>query len=903
MADSDADDAPATAMDARVAQASSWFDGLSDRLRETASAVTERMDKLDDELDKFARRALGDDEDEHATLEGDDEYDDGVASRVDVERSEFTTDEVDALRQALAIAKEELRARDARANDAESEAKKMREAAMRAAKELAKEKRVRGELERALEAREGGEGDAKGGAAEAAGAAEAKANADAESKRVMEEAIARANELERALKEAETRRATTSAALEALKTESGDERVKMRAEIDALEKKLAARPAEEPSSTAKQTGGGRGGKKGKKGGRGGRGGGGGDGEASSSETSKADEEAKALRGELESVVAERDALRRARLEQARAAETASKEHADALDDARTQAQMARDELETVRKECEELRERLTRAEEALEQSSRERVEELERVRSEVVRAQDSAGEDAAQLEEATARANDAESRVKALEEEAKRAAETEETLRADVARAEERSKQFQSELASLRDELTDAIAAKEDAEGAVSRGAVNAANANAKMLAAEKAKAKAEAEAEEIRKQLELMDATGREAASSIAAREKAELAQQRAEARLALAEKEAEESRAHSDKAFREGEERKRRFAHVQSQFQVTEKELREKLETLETEVKALRANAEEAEKMKAEAVSIVEETNADAEETKAMLAATTAKVVKLEHALETAVSEAAEARTKLGVAEEMLALKKNQPDPEPARRASMKSMFTQTVEEAKPRDVASSSTEDARERLLAIMRRLRVSSDADEKSASKGAKEEQAGLGMLMGMFMGGEDDDETASPSPAPKRDSEDIDALFDRFEAWANANAKDFDAAAPSMSDAASKDDEIKRLTSELETLKSDAASRSTASLAAVNRRAQEAELAAADAKAKLVPLEKANRELAWQISMLAEQDETKTRPVLAQSGWFARAVTGCTAPRRPRSVLLQGDSTARTDATR
>jgi len=904
MADSDADDAPATAMDARVAQASSWFDGLSDRLRETASAVTDRMDKLDDELDKFARRALGDDEDENAMLEGEDEYEHD--ERVDVERrSEFTTDEVDALRQALAIAKEELRARDARANDAESEAKKMREAAMRAAKELAKEKRVRGELERALEARDGGEGDAKGGDAEAEDAeaeAKAKATADAESKRAMEEAIARVNELERTLKEAESHRATTSAALEALKTESGDERVKMRAEIDALEKKLAARPAEETSSTAKQTGGGRGGKKGKKGGRGGRGNGGGDGEASSSEKSKADEEAKALRGELESVVAERDALRRARVEQARAAETASKEHADALNDARTQAQMARDELETVRKECEELRERSTRAEEALEQSSRERVEELERVRSEVVRAQDSAGEDASQLEEAKARAKDADARVKALEEDVSRAAETEATLRADVARAEERSKQFQSELASLRDELTDAIAAKEDAEGAVSRGAVNAANANAKMLAAEKAKTKAEAEAEEIRKQLELMDATGREAASSIAAREKAELAQQRAEARLALAEKEAEESRALSDKAFREGEERKRRFAHVQSQFQVTEKELRDKLETLETEVKALRANAEDAEKMKAEAVSIVEETNADAEETKATLAATTAKVEKLEHALETAVSEASEARTKLGVAEEMLALKKNQPDPEPARRASMKSMFTQTVEEAKPRDVASSSIEDARERLLAIMRRLRVSSDADEKSASKSAKEEQAGLGMLMGMFMGG-DDDENASPAPAPKRDSEDIDALFDRFEAWANANANDTDAAAPSMSDAASKDDEIKRLTLELETLKSDAASRSTASLAAVNRRAQEAELAAADAKAKLVPLEKANRELAWQISMLAEQDETKTRPVLAQSGWFARAVTGCTAPRRPRSVLLQGDSTSRTDATR
>ena len=295
-----------------------------------------------------------------------------------------------------------------------------------------------------------------------------------------------------------------------------------------------------------------------------------------------------------------------------------------------------------------------------------------------------------------------------------------------------------------------------------------------------------------------------------------------------------------------------------------------------------------------------IRDRTNANAEETKATLAATTAKAEKLEIALETALSEASEARTKLGVMEEMHALKKNQPEPEPARQVSMKSMFTQTVEEAKPRDVASTSS---RERLLAIMRRLRVSSDADEKSASKNAKEEQAGLGMLMGMFMG--EDAEDASPAPAPTQDSEDINALFDRFEAWANehANANASDAAAPSRTDVASKDDEIKRLTAELETLKSDSANRSTASLAAVNRRAQEAELAAADAKAKLVPLEKANRELAWQISMLAEQDETKTRPVLAQSGWFARAVTGCTAPRRPRSVLLQGHSTARTDATR
>ena len=57
MGDSEDDDAPMTAMDARSERASSWFDGLSDRLRETASAVTERMDKLDDELDNGASRA------------------------------------------------------------------------------------------------------------------------------------------------------------------------------------------------------------------------------------------------------------------------------------------------------------------------------------------------------------------------------------------------------------------------------------------------------------------------------------------------------------------------------------------------------------------------------------------------------------------------------------------------------------------------------------------------------------------------------------------------------------------------------------------------------------------------------------------------------------------------------
>ena len=55
----DADDA----VDA-PARATSWLDGLGTRLRETASVVTEKLDAMDDQLDSFARRALGDDDEE-----------------------------------------------------------------------------------------------------------------------------------------------------------------------------------------------------------------------------------------------------------------------------------------------------------------------------------------------------------------------------------------------------------------------------------------------------------------------------------------------------------------------------------------------------------------------------------------------------------------------------------------------------------------------------------------------------------------------------------------------------------------------------------------------------------------------------------------------------------------------
>ena len=56
---------------------------------------------------------------------------------------EFTNDEIDALRQALSIAKQELNARDEQLREARDDAGKMRETAIKAAKELAKEQRKR----------------------------------------------------------------------------------------------------------------------------------------------------------------------------------------------------------------------------------------------------------------------------------------------------------------------------------------------------------------------------------------------------------------------------------------------------------------------------------------------------------------------------------------------------------------------------------------------------------------------------------------------------------------------------------------------------------------------------------------------------------------------------------------
>jgi len=578
------------------------------------------------------------------------------------------------------------------------------------------------------------------------------------------------------------------------------------------------------------------------------------------------------------------------------------------------------EISKVKIECEELRSAADDARAALDAEKQVRADDIERIRAEVADAeQSSVGEDV-QAAEARAAAAEAcaaaaETRVQQLEGELAEANESCATVRRELDEALDRVRRADAEMAQIKDELSDAIAAKEDMEGAVTRGAVSAANSAAKMNAAEKAKAKAEAELAEIREQLRLMDATSREAAESIAAREKAELVSKRAVAPLALTEKTAEEAQAAADKAAREGEERNRRFAHVQAQFQVTEKELREKIDTVEAELKTLRANADEATQMKADAESIVAEAREEADETKAQLDALTERAERMAKALEVAEAEAIEARTRLTVLEEMAALRKSQPAPEPARvPPPTEPVATQTEATLEASASAASETSEThiRRRLASIINQLNANV---ERPTARTSVDETKSSGSIWGMLGMGSDADEARDADEpdafvsTPIDDSMDLDALFDRIETLARdatasqsvqRSAQPSSAPAPADVDVDARyeretQEELSALKAELSALKAGLGERSTASLAAVNRRAQEAELAAADAKTKLAAVEKTNRELSWQISMLTEQDEKQLRPVLASSGWLARAtgaVSGCTAPRRQRSVLLQ-----------
>ena len=240
-----------------------------------------------------------------------------------------------------------------------------------------------------------------------------------------------------------------------------------------------------------------------------------------------------------------------------------------------------------------------------------------------------------------------------------------------------------------------------------------------------------------------------------------------------------------------------------------------------------------------------------------------------------------------------------------------------TEAALEASASAASEASETHIRSRLASIINQLNANAERPTARTSvDGTKSSSSIWGML---GMGSDDDvddddkareaDEPGAFVSTPIDDSVDLDVLFDRVETLARdatasqsvqRSTQPSSAPAPADADVDVRYEretleELSALKAELSALKAGLGERSTASLAAVNRRAQEAELAAADAKTKLAAVEKTNRELSWQISMLTEQDEKQLRPVLASSGWLARAtgaVSGCTAPRRQRSVLLQ-----------
>ena len=188
------------------------------------------------------------------------------------------------------------------------------------------------------------------------------------------------------------------------------------------------------------------------------------------------------------------------------------------------------------------------------------------------------------------RATSAESQLQALKANAMSAIEEKRDFGRSNEEMQSKLKDMETEVLKYKDLCEESKAMTSDMEAAVARGAAAAASSNAKASAAEKAKVVAENQLAELRAQLNLMDATGREAAASIAHRDRARQAQERAESRAAEAEQSAEEANQRAESAIREGEERKRKFAHVQVQFKDTEEKLTKEIDSFKDEILAMK-------------------------------------------------------------------------------------------------------------------------------------------------------------------------------------------------------------------------------------------------------------------------------------------------------------------------
>lgn len=499
------------------------------------------------------------------------------------------------------------------------------------------------------------------------------------------------------------------------------------------------------------------------------------------------------------------------------------------------------------------------------------------------------------------RATSAESQLEALKANAMSAIEEKRDFGRSNEEMQSKLKDMEAEVSKYKDLCEEAKAMASDMEAAVARGAAAAAASNAKASAAEKAKVLAESQLEELRAQLNLMDATGREAAASIAHRDRARQAQERAESRAAEAEQNAEEANQRAENAIREGEERKRKFAHVQVQFKETEEKLTKEIDDLKEEMRALKQSLSTASSAKTAAENRAEEVQNRADEVEKELESVKKGEQELISALAQAQAECIEMRTKASVLEEMATLRKNNfeaattvhvppstPVPDSTTATDMQNPESNQHDE-------ESKVEEIRTRIFAILGKLKGQIDKDGKPLLSVKEADQSIWGWL---GTNTNENEEEKSPPP-PEHEGTNVDELLLHLENWASdqgeswsaeLNAQSRKAATDAMRKLKECEKELEELRLESSRFKKQDAERSSATVNAAAKRATEAEEKLNALKKKFETLEQRNKELTWQISMYADtgmipQESGSSNNAAPVVGVFKQLMLQCTAPRR------------------
>ena len=508
------------------------------------------------------------------------------------------------------------------------------------------------------------------------------------------------------------------------------------------------------------------------------------------------------------------------------------------------------------------------------------------------------------------RATSAESQLQALKANAMSAIEEKRDFGRSNEEMQSKLKDMETEVLKYKDLCEESKAMTSDMEAAVARGAAAAASSNAKASAAEKAKVVAENQLAELRAQLNLMDATGREAAASIAHRDRARQAQERAESRAAEAEQSAEEANQRAESAIREGEERKRKFAHVQVQFKDTEEKLTKEIDSFKDEILAMKQSLSQVASAKSAAEDRAEGAQNHADEIEKELEKVKKGEQELISALAQAQAECIEARTKASVLEEMAALRKNNfeaattarvpPSSSPPNLTTVtEPQNSETNRQVDANNDSKAETEAIRARIFTILGKLKGQVDSNGKPLLSVKEADQS----IWGWLGTKTNENETKTSPPPEDEGSSSVDDLLVHLESWANdqgeswsaeLNAQSRKAATDAMRKLKESEKELEELRLESSRFKQQDAERSSATVNAAAKRATEAEEKLNTLKKKLETLEQRNKELTWQISMYADNgnamntsdpkfgSSNNTTPAV---GILKQLMLQCTAPRR------------------